>query len=99
MVSALFFVSLAVADNAAASRAETKAFEATQEAGSGGAAETETKKEFWTKFAINLAKIISVISALLVLRFVVKTLGKRRENKEDATEDLEHRAAVQRRKS
>ena len=54
MVSALFFVSLAVADNAAASSAETKALEATQEAGSGGAAETETKKEFWTKFAINL---------------------------------------------
>ena len=80
MVSALFFVSLAVADNAAASSAETKALEATQEAGSGGAAETETKKEFWTKFAINLAKIISVISALLVLRYVVKALGKMRKN-------------------
>jgi len=48
---------------------------------------------------LSTCKIISVISALLVLRFVVKTLGKRRENKEDATEDLEHRAAVQRRKS
>jgi hypothetical protein len=36
----------------------------------------EERKEFWTNVAINVAKVLGVIAALITLRFIIRTIGK-----------------------
>ena len=37
---------------------------------------TEERKEFWTDIAINVAKILGIVGALVVLRFVIQAIGR-----------------------
>ncbi len=39
-------------------------------------AKAEERQQFWTDIAINVAKILLIIGALVVLRFVIKAIGR-----------------------
>ncbi len=51
----------------------------------------EERKEFWTGIAINVAKILAILAALITLRFVIQAVGKGRgaksQNGHEKTED------------
>lgn len=51
-------------------------FEKTQELQAKKAAEAEQRKEFWTGIAINVAKILGIIAALITLRFIIQAIGR-----------------------
>jgi flagellar M-ring protein FliF len=51
-------------------------FEKTQELQAKEAAEAEQRKEFWTGIAINVAKILGIIAALITLRFIIQAIGR-----------------------
>ena len=38
--------------------------------------EAEQRKEFWTNIAINVAKILGIIAALITLRFIIQAIGR-----------------------
>lgn len=53
----------------------------------------EERREFWVDVAINVAKVVGIIAALIILRFVIQAIGKgvaikksprqQKKNKED----------------
>ncbi|MBT4502527.1 MAG: flagellar M-ring protein FliF [Gemmatimonadetes bacterium] len=51
-------------------------FDKTQELKARQEAEAETRKEFWTNIAINVAKILGIIAALITLRFIIQAIGR-----------------------
>ena len=34
------------------------------------------QKQFWTGIAINVAKILGILAALITMRFIIRSLGK-----------------------
>jgi|GEM_PF-2537344 hypothetical protein len=36
----------------------------------------EERKQFWTDIAINVAKVLGILAALITLRFVIQAVGK-----------------------
>jgi len=52
-------------------------FDYTQEIRARQEAETEARREFWTNITINVAKILTIIALLLVLRFIVHIIRQR----------------------
>jgi len=51
-------------------------FDKTQELRGRQAAEAEQQKEFWTSIAINTAKILGILAALITLRFIIQAIGR-----------------------
>ena len=51
-------------------------FDKTQELQGRQAAEVEQRKEFWTNIAINVAKILGILAALITLRFIIQAIGR-----------------------
>ena len=51
----------------------------------------EERKEFWTDIAINVAKVLAIIAALVILRYVIQAVGKgaatKQQNEHKKTED------------
>ena len=51
----------------------------------------EEQREFWKDIAINVAKILAILSALITLRYVLKAVGKgvgtKQQNEHKKTED------------
>ena len=52
------------------------AFDKTQENRAREEAEAQESKEFWTDIAINVAKILGIIAALITLRFIIQAIGR-----------------------
>ena len=36
----------------------------------------EERKEFWTGIAINIAKVLGILAALITLRFIIQAIGR-----------------------
>ena len=51
-------------------------FDKSQELQSRQESQREERKEFWTNIAINVAKILGIVGALVVLRFVIQAIGR-----------------------
>ena len=51
-------------------------FDKTQEIQAREEAEAEARQEFWTDIAINVAKILGIIAALITLRFIIQAIGR-----------------------
>lgn len=51
-------------------------FDKTQDIKARRDAEAEQRKEFWTNIAINVAKILGIIAALITLRFIIQAIGR-----------------------
>ena len=51
-------------------------FDKTQDIRQKQEAQREESKEFWTDIAINVAKILGIVGALVVLRFVIQAIGR-----------------------
>jgi flagellar M-ring protein FliF len=51
-------------------------FDKSQELRAKADAEAEQRKEFWTNIAINVAKILGIIAALITLRFIIQAIGR-----------------------
>lgn len=51
-------------------------FDKTQELKGRQAAEAEQRKEFWTSIAINIAKVLGILAALITLRFIIQAIGR-----------------------
>ena len=51
-------------------------FDKTQEIRAKEEAEAEQTKDFWTGIAINVAKILGIIAALVTLRFIIQAIGR-----------------------
>jgi hypothetical protein len=52
----------------------------------GAAMVAEEKKEYWTDISINVAKILGIVAALIILRFVIQAIGKGVTPKEDPSQ-------------
>ena len=52
------------------------AFDKTQEIRAREESQAEERKEFWTDIAINVAKILGIIAALITLRFIIQAIGR-----------------------
>ena len=37
---------------------------------------TEERREFWTGVAINVAKVLGILAALITLRFIIQAIGR-----------------------
>lgn len=42
------------------------------------------RKQFWTRIAINIAKVLGIIAALVTLRFIIQAVGKGTKKEEGA---------------
>jgi len=51
-------------------------FDKTQEMKSRHEQEVEEKKQFWTHIAINVAKVLGILAALIALRFIIQAIGR-----------------------
>ncbi|MDE0811124.1 MAG: hypothetical protein OSB69_17625, partial [Alphaproteobacteria bacterium] len=51
-------------------------FDKTQEIQAKEALEAAVRQEFWTDIAINVAKILGIIAALITLRFIIQAIGR-----------------------
>ncbi|MEW6756147.1 MAG: flagellar basal-body MS-ring/collar protein FliF, partial [Candidatus Latescibacterota bacterium] len=51
-------------------------FDKTQELKARQDAAAQQRKEFWTNIAINVAKILGIIAALITLRFIIQAIGR-----------------------
>jgi len=51
-------------------------FDKTQELRAKQEAQAEERKEFWTDIAINVAKILGILAALITLRFIIQAIGR-----------------------
>ena len=51
-------------------------FDKTQEIQAKEELEAEARQEFWTDIAINVAKILGIIAALITLRFIIQAIGR-----------------------
>jgi flagellar M-ring protein FliF len=51
-------------------------FDKTQELRTKQLEEAEEKKRFWTDIAINVAKVLGIIAALITLRFIIQAIGR-----------------------
>lgn len=51
-------------------------FDKTQEIKAHADAQAAERKEFWTNIAINVAKILGIIAALITLRFIIQAIGR-----------------------
>ena len=51
-------------------------FDKTQELKARQDAEQDQRKELWTGIAINVAKILAIIGALIMLRFIIQAIGR-----------------------
>ncbi len=52
------------------------AFDKTQEIRAREAQQDQERQEFWTDIAINVAKILGIIAALITLRFIIQAIGR-----------------------
>ena len=52
------------------------AFDKTQEIRAREESQAQERKEFWTDIAINVAKILGIIAALITLRFIIQAIGR-----------------------
>ena len=52
------------------------AFDKTQEIRAREETQAQESKEFWTDIAINVAKILGIIAALITLRFIIQAIGR-----------------------
>lgn len=51
-------------------------FDKSQEIQAREQAESEERKEFWTNIAINVAKVLGILAALITLRFIIQAIGR-----------------------
>jgi flagellar M-ring protein FliF len=51
-------------------------FDKTQEIQSREQAVTDERREFWTGIAINVAKVLGILAALITLRFIIQAIGR-----------------------
>ena len=51
-------------------------FDKTQEIQAKEELEATARQEFWTDIAINVAKILGIIAALITLRFIIQAIGR-----------------------
>jgi flagellar biosynthesis/type III secretory pathway M-ring protein FliF/YscJ len=51
-------------------------FDRTQELRSHQEAQARERKEFWTNIAINVAKLLGIIAAMITLRFIIQAVGR-----------------------
>jgi len=51
-------------------------FDKTQEIRAREEAQAQERQEFWTDIAINVAKILGIIAALITLRFIIQAIGR-----------------------
>ena len=51
-------------------------FDKTQDIQARKAQKSLERKEFWTEIAINVAKILGIVAALVVLRYVIQAIGR-----------------------
>ena len=51
-------------------------FDKTQEIQARKSALTEERTEFWTNIAINVAKVLGILAALITLRFIIQAIGR-----------------------
>ncbi|HCL29755.1 MAG TPA: hypothetical protein DIC52_15110 [Candidatus Latescibacteria bacterium] len=47
----------------------------------------QERKIFWTGIAINVAKILGILAALITMRFIIQTVGTRRDPSKDPQGD------------
>ncbi len=52
------------------------AFDKTQEIRAREESQAQERQEFWTDIAINVAKILGIIAALITLRFIIQAIGR-----------------------
>ncbi len=52
------------------------AFDKTQELRAREEQQVQERQEFWTNIAINVAKILGIIAALITLRFIIQAIGR-----------------------
>jgi len=51
-------------------------FDKSQEIQAREQAATQERKEFWTNIAINVAKVLGILAALITLRFIIQAIGR-----------------------